>query len=590
MIKVASYCRVSTDREDQSNSFSSQVRFFTEYIDRNPDWDLYRIYSDEGITGTSTQRRVGFNSMIQDARSKKFDLIITKEVSRFSRNILDTISFTRELKSLGIGVIFMNDGINTMDSDSELRLSIMSSIAQEESRKTSMRVKWGQIRQMERGVVFGNSLLGYTVENGKIRIEPIGAELVRQIFMKYGIERKGTVTIAKELQEAGIRTPTGKTAWSCNQLLRVLKNEKYVGDLIQKKSITPDYLTHKSKRNQGEEDLIIIRNHHEPIIDRDLWDTVQEEIKKRDRHNQLNSGYSNEYKLSGKIQCGECGASYIVGYKKRKDDTSYRRWRCHHSDQCSCGTWTIFRDELAIDIVDQAFQIVLSDPAWLANIIIDDVNQAIALYESSCNDTKLETEHQIHLVLQKKEALLDAFFSGEISKEDLRVMKQKYDSELSALQEKEKSNRMRMDIQYDKPQIERDIKRHIANLILQDQSSDVFYKTYVDRLLVFPGKRTMIKLNLLPNTVFRLLNRMVEYCRNLSNQDDSCHEGCLNPKLEPISVRRPFSSSKGMEYRWDRYLKDAPSSPSGPPYWVRIILASRGFGLSIFTGYWSFLL
>ena len=190
MIKVASYCRVSTDREDQANSFSSQVRFFTEYIDRNPDWDLYRVYSDEGITGTSTRKRVGFNSMIQDARLKKFDLIITKEVSRFSRNILDTISFTRELKSLGIGVIFMNDGINTMDPDSELRLSIMSSIAQEESRKTSMRVKWGQTRQMERGVVFGNSLLGYIVENGKIRIEPIGAELVRQIFMKYGIERK----------------------------------------------------------------------------------------------------------------------------------------------------------------------------------------------------------------------------------------------------------------------------------------------------------------------------------------------------------------------------------------------------------------
>ena len=548
MIKVASYCRVSTDREDQANSFSSQVRFFTEYINRNPDWDLYRIYSDEGITGTSTQRRVGFNSMIQDARSRKFDLIITKEVSRFSRNILDTITFTRELKSLGIGVIFMNDGINTMDPDSELRLSIMSSIAQEESRKTSMRVKWGQTRQMERGVVFGNSLLGYTVENGKIRIEPIGAELVRQIFMKYGIERKGTVTIAKELQEARIQTPTGKTTWSCNQLLRILKNEKYVGDLVQKKSITPDYLTHKAKRNQGEEELIIIRNHHEPIIDRDLWDTVQAEIKRRDRHNQLNSGYSNQYKLSGKIQCGECGAGYIVGYKKRKDGTSYRRWRCCHSEQCSCGRWTIFRDELAIDIVDQAFQIIVSDPAWLANIIIDDVNQAIALYESSCNDTKLETEHQIHLVLQKKEALLDAFFSGEISKEDLRVMKQKYDSELSVLQENEKTNLLRMDIQYDKTKIESDIKRHIANLILQDQSSDVFYKTYVDRLLVFPGKRTMLKLNLLPNFLFRLLNQMAEYRRNMSNQVDSRREGYLNPYLAPISVSRPFSSSKGIEY------------------------------------------
>ena len=292
--------------------------------------------------------------------------------------------------------------------------------------------------------------------------------------------------------------------------------------------------------------MIIIRNHHEPIIDRDLWDTVQEEIKRRDRHNQLNSGYSNQYKLSGKIQCGECGASYIVGYKKRKDGTSYRRWRCRHSDQCSCGAWTIFRDELATDIVNQAFQIILSDPAWLANIIIDDVNQAIALYESSCNDTKLETEHQIHLVLQKKEALLDAFFSGEISKQDLRVMKQKYDSELSALQETEKANLLRMDIQYDKTQIERDIKRHIANLILKNQGDDAFYKTYVDKLLVFPGKRTVLKLNLIPNPLFRVLNQMVEYRRNLSNMAKSWREGYLNPQLLPISVSNPFSSSKGM--------------------------------------------
>ena len=201
MIRVASYCRVSTDQEDQANSFVSQQLYFRQYVQRQPDWELYEIYADEGITGTSTKKRAAFNRMIHDAYMGKFQLIITKEVSRFSRNILDTISFTRELKEIGVGVLFMNDGIHTLDPDAELRLSIMASIAQEESRKTSSRVKWGQTRQMERGVVFGQSLLGYDVKNGKLTVEPEGAALVRLIFHKYGVEKKGTSVIARELQE-----------------------------------------------------------------------------------------------------------------------------------------------------------------------------------------------------------------------------------------------------------------------------------------------------------------------------------------------------------------------------------------------------
>ena len=187
MIKVASYCRVSTDRDDQANSFESQQRYFKEYIDRQPDWELYQVYADEGITGTSTKKRAAFNRMIADAHLGKFHLILTKEVSRFSRNILDTITYTRELKALGVGVLFMNDGISTLEPDAELRLSIMGSIAQEESRKTSTRVKWGQTRRMEQGVVFGRSLLGYDVKDGCLTVNPEGAEIVRLIFYKYGV-------------------------------------------------------------------------------------------------------------------------------------------------------------------------------------------------------------------------------------------------------------------------------------------------------------------------------------------------------------------------------------------------------------------
>lgn len=204
MIKIASYCRVSTNKDDQANSFESQQRYFKEYIDRQPDWELYLTYADEGITGTSTKKRVQFSHMINDAYMGKFNLIITKEVSRFSRNILDTISFTRELKALGIGVLFMNDGINTMEPDAELRLSIMSSIAQEESRKTSSRVKWGQTRQMEQGVVFGHSMLGYDVKNGKMTANPEGAKIVKLIFQKYGIEKKELPLFPENLKRPAI--------------------------------------------------------------------------------------------------------------------------------------------------------------------------------------------------------------------------------------------------------------------------------------------------------------------------------------------------------------------------------------------------
>ena len=167
---MAAYCRVSTDSQDQADSFESQRTFFKQYIERNPEWELYEIFADEGISGTSTKKRKEFNRMIACAYSGGFDLIITKEISRFARNTLDSIYYTRELKKHSVGVIFLNDNINTLDGDAELRLSILSSIAQEESRKTSERVKWGQKRRMEQGVVFGRDMLGYDVRGGKMYV------------------------------------------------------------------------------------------------------------------------------------------------------------------------------------------------------------------------------------------------------------------------------------------------------------------------------------------------------------------------------------------------------------------------------------
>lgn len=328
MQRVAAYCRVSTDKTDQTNSLENQTNYFTRYIKSNPSWELVQVYVDEGITGTSTKKRTAFNCMMADACANHFDLIITKEISRFARNTLDSIFFTRKLKELGIGVIFMNDNINTLDSDAELRLTIMSSIAQEESRKTSERVKWGQKRRMEQGVVFGRDLLGYDVRNGCLIVNQEGAETVRLIFHKYVNESKGAYMIAKELREAGIPTAAYMKQWTNTSILRILRNEKYCGDLIQKKTFTPNYLNHEKKYNRGEEEFIIIQNHHQPIISRELFNKAQQELLKRSPAAAEKMKYSNRYCFSGKIKCGICKSSYIPRVKKRKDQSIIRTWKC----------------------------------------------------------------------------------------------------------------------------------------------------------------------------------------------------------------------------------------------------------------------
>lgn len=329
--RVAVYCRVSTDREDQANSFESQQRFFKRYVEQNPDWELCGMFAETGISGTNTKKRKEFNRMVACAKHGDFDLILTKEISRFARNTLDSIFYTRDLKKHGVGVIFLNDNINTLDGDAELRLAIMSSIAQEESRRTSERVKWGQKRRMEQGVVFGRDLLGYDVRGGKISINEEGAKIVRLIFHKFVYEKKGTHVIAKELQESGITPMRGGKEWQNTVILRILRNEKYCGDLVQKKTYTPDFLSHEKKVNLGQEEFIIIKGHHEPIISREIFEEANRILDERSLSQEGKAKYSSRYPFSGKIKCGCCGRSCVARHKTRKDNSRYQAWRCQEA-------------------------------------------------------------------------------------------------------------------------------------------------------------------------------------------------------------------------------------------------------------------
>lgn len=442
-LRVAAYARVSTDKDDQANSFESQVKFFSEYIDRQEDWKLVKVYSDEGISGTSTHKRIGFNSMIEDVMSGKIDYIITKEVSRFARNTVDTLQITRQLKDIGVGVYFVLDNINTLDKDGELRLTLMASLAQEESRKTSERVKWGQKRQMEKGVVFGRSLLGYKVLDGKLHLVEEEAEIVRMIFHKYLNEGKGTHIIARELKEQGIKpyNPDGrakyKNDWSNTAILRVLRNEKYVGDLAQKKTWTQNYLDHKKRYNRGEEDIIYIRDHHPEIaiIDRATWDATQAELQRRTTTAEQKSKHSNRYWASGKVFCGVCGERFVNKIKKTSAGTS-RAWNClnhvkasaFRNAECSMSEWA--SDRSLKNIVLYILNLIVDNKEKLKQEIIKSISE-ISVEEKMI--TIDEIQSKIDRLEQKKLKLIDVLISEEITKKDFKLKKEQIEAEISDL-------------------------------------------------------------------------------------------------------------------------------------------------------------
>lgn len=499
--RVAAYCRVSTDKDDQANSFESQQTYFRHYIDRNPDWELYEIFADEGISGTNTKKRKAFNRMISCAKNGDFDLIITKEISRFARNTLDSIYYTRNLKKHGVGVIFLNDNINTLDGDAELRLSIMSSIAQEESRKTSERVKWGQKRRMEQGVVFGRDLLGYDVRGGQMFINEEGADIVRLIFHKFVHEGKGTHVIARELLEAGIKPIRSTKEWHTTVILRILRNEKYCGDLVQKKTYTPDYLSHEKKYNYGEEDFVIIKNHHEPIISREMFETANNILQERSLSQKGKTKHSNRYPFSGKIKCGCCESNYVARYKKRKDGSLYKAWRCLESSQhgkphkdavgnlIGCIGASIRNEDLSsiMYLVCQSLDFdrdKMTDHLEyiIKSVIAEDVSEAESKHFCSA----------LSIGKEKQSKLIDLYMTGDITRDEFVTARRKCSEEISALTPPIEIKQPQQGLLYE-------INTAVAELIYSTMYEDEFYKEILEHMVIQDNNNIDVYLHHLPH-------------------------------------------------------------------------------------------
>lgn len=378
--KVAGYARVSTDMEDQQTSYAAQCDYYTNYIQSREDWEFVGLYSDEGISATSTRHRTGFNQMVEDALAGKIDLIITKSVSRFARNTVDSLSTIRRLKDNGTECYFEKENIWTFDSKGELLITIMSSLAQEESRSISENCTWGMRKRFADGKVtvpFGR-FLGYDRgEDGNLIVNEEQAKIVRRIYGMF-LQGRSPYQIAKLLTEEGVPTPGGKKVWGKAVVQSILTNEKYKGDALLQKVYTTDFLSKKKKKNEGEVPQYYVEGNHEAIIDPAVFDNVQ--ILMQSRGGSGKNRNSCVSIFSSKIKCGDCGSWY--GSKVWHSNDKYRKviWQCNHKfdggEKCS----TPHLDE---ETIKQLFIKAL-------NIINDEKETIIAEFEE-IRDTTFQT-------------------------------------------------------------------------------------------------------------------------------------------------------------------------------------------------------
>lgn len=361
--KVAAYARVSTDSDEQYTSYDAQVTYYTNFIKGKPNWEFVKVYADEGISGTSTKRRDEFKEMIESALNGKIDLIITKSISRFARNTLDTISITRQLKAKGIEVYFEKENLWSLDDKTEFLLTIMASIAQEESRSISQNITIGKRWGMKEGKVsFAyKNFLGYKKVDGKIVVDEAQAETVRLIYMMFLKEGKTCTGIAEFLKSKGIPTPSGKSCnWTKNTVYSILTNEKYKGDALLQKKYTADYLEHRVVPNNGELPQYYVENNHPAIIEREVWEMVQTEMMRR---SMLGAAYSGNSIFASKLICGDCGKPY--GKKKWHSTSKYAReiYRCnakYNKGQTQCQTPNLTEEDIKARFI-KAYNLVMCD-------------------------------------------------------------------------------------------------------------------------------------------------------------------------------------------------------------------------------------
>lgn len=417
--RVAAYARVSTDSEEQLTSYEAQVDYYTHFIKNNPDWQFVGVYTDEGISGTNTKHRDGFNRMVQDALDGKIDLIVTKSVSRFARNTVDSLTTIRKLKEVGCECLFQKENIMTFDSKGELLITIMSSLAQEESRSISENVTWGQRKRFSDGKVsmaYGQ-FLGYRKgADGLPEIIPEEAEIVRRIYREF-MQGQSSNAIAKELTADGIPTPGKRRVWQRATVESILANEKYKGSALLQKTFTVDFLSKKTKVNEGEVTQYYVEDSHPAIIDPMEWQAVQVELAAR-----KNSGkrHRQTSPFSGKLFCGDCGEIY--GSKVWHSNSKYRRtiWQCNgkFNGDTKCETPHLYETQLQ-ELFLKALSTYMADRE---GIIADLQRTKKTLTDTDFIDADITaTEQEMTLLSDMIRSCINANAANTLSVNDYRI-------------------------------------------------------------------------------------------------------------------------------------------------------------------------
>ena len=447
-LRVTDYARVSTDHLEQKKSLQNQVEHFEQYIKENPNWTYVKGYVDDGITGTSDIKRDNFMKMIEDARSGKFDLIVTKEISRFSRNTLDSIKYTRELLSYGVAVLFVNDNINTALPDSELRLTIMASMAQDEIRRLSERVKFGMHRAIERGEILGNNLLyGYKKDKatGILKLVEDEAKVVRRIHELYAVEELSLSKIAKTLNSEGLKTCQNKK-WCVSTISRMIENPKYKGYYCARKSEIVDYMTKRIKYFE-KDDWVIYEDKTRipPIVDEDLWERANTRLASRKKAFSERKGdksiYKNRYLYSAKIYCRQHNTVFHRRkFRKNKKDIT---WVC--SEYLKNGKTTCDSPNIRESELDAIFKDLISKLQIDSKDIINTLMNHYRHLEidTGIDEEILSREKKINNLYTKKDKILELSIQGGLSNEEFYERNNQFNDKINDLTKE--LNKLKMD-------------------------------------------------------------------------------------------------------------------------------------------------
>ena len=502
-MRVTYYARVSSESDEQLNSLGNQISYYEDWIKRNPNWTFVPGYIDEGLSGISTKKRENFNRMIEDAARDTFDLIVTKEISRFARNTLDSIQFTRQLLSHGVGVFFQNDNINTLDEDSELRLAIMSSIAQDELRKLSSRVKFGHQQAIKDKVVLGNSrIFGYRKEAGRLVIDESQAQMVQELFEFYATGAYSMKQLEALFWEKGYRNHNGNKI-AHTTMSGIIANPKYKGYYVGNKVRVVDMFSKKQKFLPPEEWVMFKDETGEivpAIVSEELWDAANEILKRRSDDVKSRQGICNHANLlTGKLYCSCCGTAYYRRDSKDKLGNKNSKWVCSgkiKNGAESCDSFAIYEDEIK-PLLFEVFQETEVNVHAL-------MEEYMEMYRSLDEDNQIpkqiaQQKERRELALKKKSKLLEYNVTGQLSDADFLVMNKACTQEIqnaeAQIRDLEHQMFSRDEFRKHMDQIRSTLecaRRDAANGII---TAD-FISKYIDKILVTPEDDRSLRLDI----------------------------------------------------------------------------------------------